>query len=226
MRGTHRKVLFGAVGLLAITLQGCVASSGASVQFQTSTLQGATPVRSWKDLRDENVVFQRFDYSCGAAALATLMRYYFGDDTSEEMILAGILGPMTEVELRDREANGLSLLDLDTYAERAGYQAVSARLSYGSLVELAGPVIVYLEEEDYRHFAVLKGVQGDRIYLADPSLGNVRLSIDRFVRQWSGVALVLGKPGFGLPTEYPLAVEDQESVPNETLAARRSLFNR
>jgi predicted double-glycine peptidase len=43
-------------------------------------------------LRDQNVVLQRFDYSCGAGALATLMRYYFGDAVSEEAILAGILG--------------------------------------------------------------------------------------------------------------------------------------
>ncbi len=29
------------------------------------------PLKSLKDLRDENLVKQRFDYSCGAAALAT-----------------------------------------------------------------------------------------------------------------------------------------------------------
>ena len=36
------------------------------------------PLRSLKDLRDENLVKQRFDYSCGAAALATILRYGFG----------------------------------------------------------------------------------------------------------------------------------------------------
>jgi predicted double-glycine peptidase len=85
---------------------------------------------------------------------------------------------------------------------------------------------VHLEREDYRHFAVLRGVRGDRIYLADPSVGNVRLSIERFAKEWSGVALVLGKQGFGLPKSYPLALEEQELVPGETLAARKSLFAR
>ena len=206
----------GAVGVLTLALQGCIASA----------VREPVTVRSWKDLRDQNVVLQRFDYSCGAGALATLMRYYFDDDVSEEAILAGILGPMSQDDVMDREVNGLSLLDLKNYAERRGYQAVGVQLNYASLPKLAGPVLVYLQREDYRHFAVLKGVRGDRVYLADPSLGNVRLSSDRFAQQWSGIALVLGKEGFGLPKQYPLAVEDQAPVPNEVLAARKSLFNR
>jgi hypothetical protein len=60
----------------------------------------------------------------------------------------------------------------------------------------------------------------------DPSLGNVRLSIDRFAKEWTGIALVLGKQGFGLPWKYPLALDDQELAPNEMLNARESLFNR
>ncbi len=33
------------------------------------------PLKSMKDLRDLNLIKQRFDYSCGAAALATILRY-------------------------------------------------------------------------------------------------------------------------------------------------------
>jgi hypothetical protein len=40
-----------------------------------------------KELRDQYLVTQEYDYSCGAAVLATLMTYYFGDETSEEEIL-------------------------------------------------------------------------------------------------------------------------------------------
>jgi uncharacterized protein len=223
-------VLFIAVYLLVATLEGCAAreirAPETVLPIRTGGLNGVSATRSWKELRDENVVLQRFDYSCGAGALATLMRYYFGDPVSEELILAGILGPMNDDEVKDREANGLSLLDLKDYAERRGYQAVGVRLNYASLPKLSGPVIIHLERVGYRHFAVLKGVRGDRIYLADPSLGNVRLSADRFAKEWSGIALVLGKREFGLPREYPLAVDDQEPVSNEILAARRSLFIR
>jgi predicted double-glycine peptidase len=196
-------IRLGFVSLLIVAVHGCAPRVGqtpvSELPIRTGTLSGVTPVRSWKELRDRNVVLQRFDYSCGAGALATLMRYYFGDNVSEVEILSGILGSMDEQEIRDRETNGLSLLDLKNYAERRGYQAVGVKLKYASLPELKGPVLVHLEWKNYRHFAVLKGVRGDRVYLADPSLGNIRLSIDRFAKEWSGIALVLGKQGFGLP---------------------------
>jgi predicted double-glycine peptidase len=194
--------------------------------MHTGPIRAAASIRSWRELRDQSVVRQRFDYSCGAAALATLMRFYFGDDVSEEAVLVGILAPMNRDEVRDREANGLSLLDLKLFAERTGYQAVGVRLDYPSLSRLTGPILIHLESEGYKHFAVLKGVRGDRVFLADPSRGNVRLPVDRFAKAWSGIALVLGKEGFGLPRTYPLALDHQELVPNETLAARRSLYLR
>jgi len=221
---------FGVVWILSVALGGCAARASRTTMgempIRTGTVRAVRPILSWKDLRDQNVVLQRFDYSCGAGALATLMRYYFGENVSEEEILVGILVPMSEAEVRDREANGLSLLDLKNYAERRGYQAVGVQLNFASLHKLMGPVLIHFERKGYRHLAVLKGVRGDRIYLADPSLGNIRLSVDRFAKEWSGIALVLGKQGFGLPQKYPLALEDQEAVPNELLAARESLFNK
>jgi predicted double-glycine peptidase len=181
-------------------------------------------VSSWKELQQQNIIMQGHDYSCGAGALATLMRYYFQDDVTEDQVLANILGTLTGEEVHDREKNGLSLLDLKRCAESMGYQAVGVRLKYASLPKLKGPVLIHLEREGYKHFAVLKGVRGDRVFLADPSRGNIRMSIDRFAQEWTGVALVLGKRGFGLPSKYPLALDDQEPVQNELLAARRALY--
>jgi predicted double-glycine peptidase len=216
--------------LIGITLEGCALQAARSpihvMRVQAGVIRGDKAIRSWKELRDQNIVIQAFDYSCGAGALATLMRYYFGDAVTEEGILLGILGSMSREEVEDREKNGLSLLDLKLCAERLGYQAAGVKLNYASLPKLKGPVLIHLERKDYRHFAVLKGVQGDRVYLADPSRGNIRMSVERFANEWSGIALVLGKQGFGLPQRYPLALEDQELVQNELLSARRSLFTR
>ena len=213
---SRRTMKQGVISLLAFTLQACA----------VQRMPEAEPIGSWRALRDRNVVRQQLDYSCGAAALATLIRYYFGDNVSEDQILSSILGSMTAEEVLDREANGLSLLDLRLQAERLGYQAVGVRLTLASLPKLTGPVIVHLEGDGYKHFAVLKGVREDRIFLADPSLGNVRRSVDRFATEWSGIALVLGKKGFGLPQEHPLALDDQHLVPNEVLAARKALLAR
>lgn len=221
-------ICLAAVLILAAALVGCAAppafSRNAEIQGVTGWLRTTQPIRTWKELRDRNVVLQNFDFSCGAGALATLMCYYFEDPVSEEEILMGILEPLTPVQIQDREANGLSLLDLKRYAERKGYQAVGVKLDIMDLNRLKGPVLVHLEREGYKHFAVLKGLRGDRIELADPSRGNVRMPIARFVREWSGVALVLGKRGFGLPQAHPLALSDQQFKQMETETARRSLF--
>ena len=201
-------------------------TGGSLINLKTGGIRTEQPVKTWVDFRDQNVVIQRYDYSCGAAALATIMRYYFGDDVTEEEILARIIGPMTNKDLMDREKNGLSLLDLKTCAEQMGYQTAAVRLNYENIKLLKGPVLIHLVREGYRHFAVLKGSSGDRIYLADPSRGNIRMSVYRFAEEWSGVALVLGKKDFGVPKSYPMALKDSELEQNEILSARKSLFVR
>jgi uncharacterized protein len=216
--------------LAGIALYGCASQITPADIHSSSLKTGWTrtepSVLSWKDLRDKNVVIQSYDYSCGAGALATLMRYYFGDKVTEEEILRSILEPMTEKEVRDREEHGLSLLDLKRCAEKRDYQAITVKMTYASLPLLKGPILIHLVTDDYKHFAVLKGVWGDRIYLADPSRGNIRMSVDRFAKEWSGVALVLGRKNFGLPKSYPLALGDQDLGQNEMLDARKSLFER
>jgi predicted double-glycine peptidase len=199
----------------AVCLSGCASQTRIETSFH-----------SWKWHRDKNVVIQSLDYSCGAGALTTLMRYYFRVGVSEQDVLLNIIGTMSDEDVRDREKNGLSMLDLKHCAERMGYQAVAVRLKYASLPKLRGPVLIHLEGEGYKHFAVLRGVHSDRVFLADPSRGNIRMSIDRFTQEWTGVALVLGKPGFGLPSKYPLALDDQELVQNELLSVRRALYLR
>lgn len=216
--------------LICISFYGCstqIPSTGIqSSSLNTGWIRSEKPLRSWKALRDQNVVVQRYDYSCGAGALATLMRYYFGDEVTEEEILFGILSSMTKEEVLDREEKGLSLLDLKRYSEKRGYQAVGVKLKYASLKQLKGPVLIHLEREDYKHFAVFKGVWGDRIYLADPSRGNIRLAAFRFAQEWSGIALVLGKRGFGLPQSYPLALKDRELNQIEMQSVRSALYSK
>src|SRR5262245_41441490 len=44
-------------------------------------------LQSMKDLRDRNLIKQQFDYSCGAAALATILRFGLGDNVTERAVL-------------------------------------------------------------------------------------------------------------------------------------------
>ena len=213
--------------LSLLALAGC--ATAPSHPSPPSSKQGAVPgkFQSWRERRDHNVIKQRYDYSCGAAALATLLRYYFADDRLDERgILEGIMGRLSEDETGDRIQNGFSLLDLKQQAERLGYQAAGVKLGLGRLPKLRGPVLVHLVCDGERHFAILRGVREDRVFLADPSRGNVRMPVHQFAREWTGLALVLGKKGFGLPAEHALAVPSDTPLRPELDGARRALVAR
>jgi hypothetical protein len=159
-------------------------SLSAQISIGGAGLRADRPVRSMKDLRDANVVKQRFDFSCGAAALATMLRYGFADAVSERQILIDLFTGLSDDDRRTAERTGFSLLDLQRVARTRGYLAEGFRLDPGQLPMLGGPVIVYIEPRGYKHFAVLRGIRGDRVYLADPSRGNIRMPIHTFLEAW------------------------------------------
>jgi hypothetical protein len=212
--------------ILLLITTGCVGFHNGAKQDLNPYRTGSVMVRrapfSWIEIRNENTVRQSLDYSCGAASMATLLRFYFGDDASEVEILIDALASLNSDELMDRTAMGLSMLDLKNYALRRGYQAVGVRLAPEALPQLKGPVIARINRHGIDHFVVIRTVVGDRVYLSDPSWGNVREPIWEFCAEWDGHALILGKPGFGLPEQHPLQPRKEEELPDMTLPARRS----
>jgi len=187
------------------------------------------PARSWRSMQRENVVFQKFDYSCGSAALATLLTYYFQDPYNEGVVLTVLLRNLgktenPQAELADRIKQGFSMYDLFLVAKELGYQAAVVKLPLEKLQQLPAPTIVRIEKMSYKHFVVVRGFHDDTVYLADPTRGNIRLSVDEFQQQWSGEVLVLGKAGFGLPKDYPLALKVEGPARPELQVARQALF--
>jgi uncharacterized protein len=192
-----------ALVLTAVGEAGEPATAGSSPGVTRHTL---------KELRDQYVVKQRLDYSCGAAALATLLRYYFGEPTSEAEILRLIVAQLSPDERRLKETRGFSLLDLKRAAEALGYQAAGFKLGVEDLARLAAPVIVFIEPLDYKHFAVLRGLSGGRVFLADPARGNVRMTVGRFLGEWEGIVFVVGKPGEEAIGTHRLSVPRADDV--------------
>lgn len=182
-------------------------------------------VTSWKQLNEQNMIMQRFDYSCGAASLATLMKYYFNDEVSEQKLLDYIKKIFNKQEYAGIEKDGLSFLELEKISQSLGYQSASVRLKLPALLELSGPVIVFVNTKQYKHFAVLRGVKEDRVFLADPSRGNIRLTIQEFMREWNGETFVLGKEGFGAPSKHTLAILHGVGFRNELELLRQSLLD-
>ncbi len=212
-----------ALGLLAPGLSPRAASINVG-----SGIRIEVPLKSMKDLRDQRLVKQRFDYSCGAAALATILRYGFGDEVTERDILTELFDLLPEDEEGLRRKEGFSLLDLQHVAQARGYKAQGFRLEPQHLAKLGGPVIVFIEPRGYKHFAVLRGVKGDRVYLADPSRGNIRMPAYRFLEGWlgeegKGIIFVI-EPKDGLPEgEFPLSLPIGGLSQPEIMTAREML---
>lgn len=178
-----------AVCILCASLASCQQLSGPVFRVNPDAPS------SWKERREEQVAMQQFDFSCGTASLATLMRYSFADTAAREKeLLEDILGQMTAEQIEDRRVRGLSMQDLRNCARRRGYTADGYKLDLSDLRQLAEPVVVHLTRDDVPHFAVLRGIRGDRAYLADPSIGNLTLRMSTFTEEWTGYVLLLSKP--------------------------------
>ncbi|MGH8548125.1 MAG: C39 family peptidase [Methylococcales bacterium] len=207
---------------LLAALAGC-----ASLPESTDIPETAPAKRrfmTWVDLRDRYAVKQQLDYSCGAASMATLLHYYYNDDLGETEVLKDVLKYLDPESVKNRKEIGFSMLDLKRFAERRGYRALGVKLKASALPKLRGPVLVYLETADFRHFAMLRGVREDRVYLADPSRGNIRMSIYRFLEEWPGYVLVINKPGFSLPQQYPGMITEEVPIRQEFNAVRNGLY--
>jgi len=200
------------------------AGNATNIRFIDGTSASMPEVETLQVMSHKNIFMQQEDYSCGAASLATLMHYYFNEDTDESRMLATIRESFSSEEYKRIENMGLSFLELETISKAMGYQSASVRLPVEALAELTGPVIVYLQRPDYQHFAVLKGVAGDRIFIADPSRGNIRVSRAHFLKEWDGRTFVLGKANFQQPRQHALSVDARSNYSQEQLAIESKLF--
>lgn len=166
---------------------------------------------SWKELRQRNVVMQRHDYSCGAAALATILRYYWQDPVGERDVVAVILNMLTNEEILDRVKNGMAISDLRQAAVKMGYQSSIGTMSFADLCGARVPLVVPIRLQEYDHFVVYRGVADGRVYLADPIRGNVRPTVAEFCSQWQKHAvLAVAKPGASLPRCSALSIRPEE----------------
>ena len=149
-----------------------------------AALGAEEPVRSLREIRQEKVVVQQWDTSCGAAALATLLRYQHGLAVSEKQIAEGMLRRTDPLKVKTR--GGFSLLDLKRYADRQGLEGVGyMNLGLDDLLDMA-PAIVPVVTRGYPHFVVVRGKAHDKILIADPAFGNRTMDVRTFEKAWAG----------------------------------------
>jgi len=162
-------------------------------------------VVSLKEARFQTIIKQQFDFSCGSAALASLLTYHYGDPTSEMDAFTDMYEKGDQARI---QAYGFSLLDMKKYLERRGYRSDGFRVGLDRLSSAGVPSIVLINTNGYRHFVLIKGILGNEVVVGDPALGVRVLPRDKFESMWNGIAFVLrsnvqqGRQNFNLAADW------------------------
>lgn len=163
----------------------CVCWSVALVTAAMAFDGGRGPVRSLQEIRQDGVVIQKWDASCGAAALATVLTYTLQDPVSERDVATGMLRSTEPLKVKYR--GGFSLLDMKHFVERRGLKGNGFRgMTVDQLRALQTP-IVPIVQNGYPHFVVVRGLNAKgRVDIADPGFGNRTMSVADFEAVWQG----------------------------------------
>jgi uncharacterized protein len=160
-------------------------------------LEPPRPVKSLLEIRQDGVTVQKWDLSCGAAALGTVLKYQYDDPVSERDIAKALIGRDKYIDnpALVRMQEGFSLLDLKNYVDARGYTGIGyGELQLDDLIERA-PIIVPIDANGYNHFVVFRGMLGNRVLVADPAWGNRTLTVDEFEDEWIDYS-EFGRVGF------------------------------
>ncbi|WJF91034.1 C39 family peptidase [Paraburkholderia bonniea] len=180
-----------ALGCCCLSCVAACAQSGIDLNSLAGVPLHKT-LHSMKDLRYSHIVSQQFDYSCGSAALGTLLKYGYDIDIPEpELIRRMMVFSTPEVVVK----NGFSMLDMKKFVETIGLRGRGFRVNSEALYHLQIPVMVLMNMDGYEHFVIVKHAEEGRIFIADPALGN-RIVLERdFAKTWNGLVFaVVGKP--------------------------------
>jgi uncharacterized protein len=177
--------------LLTVALTGCASSLGGSPRMIAAggpVGDYVLPVKTVSDRKFDGIVRQRFDFSCGSAALATLLRYHYDFDVKEDNAFRGMWARGDQAQIRRL---GFSLLDMKRWLASRGLAADGYKVSLDTVMKTGVPGIALISIKNYRHFVVVKGVREDEVLLGDPSTGLTVMSRKEFQASWNGILFVL-----------------------------------
>ena len=154
-------------------------------------VQAERAVRSLLEMRQEGVIIQQWDISCGAAALATVLTYHLGYPISEPQVTRGMLRQTDPLRVKYR--GGFSLLDMKRFAAQIGFDSDGySGMTLEDLSVLA-PTMIPIRVRGYNHFVVVRKVTEDHIDIADPGFGNYRMRQPSFAKAWHGIGFEVKK---------------------------------
>lgn len=153
--------------------------------------------KSLSEISWEGVVRQEYDFSCGSAAVATLMTYHYDRPTSEADVFEAMI---LEGDKEQIQTYGFSMLDMKRYLDAQGLNADGFEITLDDFIRIGVPAITLIDTGGYKHFVVVKGVDRDNVLVGDPAAGTVVVPREMFETLWSNKVL-------GVRAEVELARE-------------------
>ncbi|EAT10837.1 C39 family peptidase [Bermanella marisrubri] len=160
--------------------------------YGQQTFQHKESIEPLSEYRFNNVVRQAYDYSCGSAALTTLLDFYLGRNFQERQVMEGLLQFGDTEKIVERR--GFSLLDMKRLVTALGHPSGGFRAEQEDLIKLDHPAIAPIEYAGFKHFVVIRGVKDGHVYVADPSVGNISFTLSRFMQVWDRNVLFIVFP--------------------------------
>lgn len=185
MRAVLLAALMFLAGLVEATQMPIAAMPGGTLVYK--------PVQSIRERRFADLVQQKTDFSCGAAALATILKQAYWLDVDESQVIEGMLA---QADPDTVKVQGFSMLDMKRYVESIGMRARGYRVEADSLDRVSIPVVVLMDIRGYKHFVVLQRIHRGWVYIGDPVLGHKRYKFDDFVKGWNGIIFAVIGPGY------------------------------
>ncbi len=146
------------------------------------------PVKSYQEINFGDVHRQKYDFSCGSAALASLLTYHYQTPSEENSIFEEMYRAGNKEIIQEK---GFSLLDMKAYLSGLGFNADGFQIDLNTIKKVGVPGITLVNFDGYMHFVVIKGMNDSSIILGDPSRGTMMMSFDEFQQYYQGIVLLI-----------------------------------
>lgn len=145
-----------------------------------------------QDTRENKVIYQKLDTSCGGAALSMLLEHSMGIAATEDEVINFVA--------KKRDFDAVNFKDMKEFAELKGVAGIPQRADFNTMKRYinesnvpfivrihaaSGDKMVSLDDKYQFHFVVVKGISDDMVSISDPMPvigGNVQYSKEEFLK--------------------------------------------
>jgi len=149
---------------------------------------------------NKNVEVKQNGYKdCGPACLLSIIKYFGGDISKEELSL-----------ILRTDKNGTTAYNLIQGAKSLGFDGYGIKYSFEEIVSnnIDFPIIVHTLIDNLYHYVVIYKVDISKknIYIMNPSVGNIKVKFDYFKTIYLGNSIVL------YPIKKVPTIENSKSI--------------